>query len=380
MRHDSETAFPWRDGNSFGLLIDGERFFPAMLTAIEQARVAVGMEMYLVQSGRIMDQFIDACRAATERGVRVFLLFDAYGATGFSRADRRRLTQAGVRMYFFNPLRLPQLWRFLWRDHRKILVVDQDVAFVGGVGLTDDFDPVVRGSLAWRETVLECRGTVVQDWWHAFADNLAEVSNQPLDIAVNDAPPCGHQRGRVVLSAAHGRTEVKRAAVTRIRNAEQRVWLATAYFVPSWKIRRALRRAARRGVDVRVLLPGPHVDHPAVRHAGRRYYSRLLRSGVRIFEYQPRFIHVKTLVCDDWVSIGSANVDRWNLRWNLEANQEVEDAGFAAEVTGQFARDLASSKEMTHIRWHRRGVIAKLLERFWGAIDQLIDKWLRRSG
>jgi phosphatidylserine/phosphatidylglycerophosphate/cardiolipin synthase-like enzyme len=322
--------------------------------------------MYLVQSGRVMDQFINVCSAAVGRGVRVFVLFDAYGATGFSRTDRRRFGQAGVQMYFYNPLRLPQLWRFLRRDHRKILVVDQDVAFVGGVGLTDDFDPVVRGP-------------VVHDWWRAFADNLAQVRDQPVDVPSNEVVSRGHQRGRVALSAAHGRTEVRRAAVNRIRGAVQCVWLATAYFVPSWKIRRALRGASRRGIDVRILLPGPYVDHPAIRHAGRRYYGRLLRSGVRIFEYQPRFFHAKTLICDDWVSIGSANVDRWNLRWNLEANQEIEDAGFAADVVEQFARDLSCSTEMTHMRWHRRGVIAKSLERFWGTIDRLIDRWLRRS-
>lgn len=379
MKHDFETSFPWRDGNSFSLLIDGERFFPAMLSAIEHARVAVGLEMYLVQSGRVMDQFVSVCSAAAERGVRVFVLFDAYGAAGFSRVDRRRLEQAGVRMNFYNPLQLPRLWRFLRRDHRKILVVDQDVAFVGGVGLSDDFDPIVRGSAAWRETVVECQGPVVQDWWRAFANNLAQVTDQSIVVPSGEVGARGNQRGRVVLSAAQGRTEVRRAAVNRIRNAVQRVWLATAYFVPSWKIRRALRRAARRGVDVRLVLPGPHVDHPAVRHAGRRYYGRLLRSGVRIFEYQPRFFHAKTLICDDWVSIGSANVDRWNLRWNLEANQEIEDAGFALEVVEQFARDLSCSTEMTHMRWHRRGVMAKSLELFWGTIDRLIDRWLRRS-
>src|SRR5690606_26145988 len=121
----------------------------------------------------------------------------------------------------------------------------------------------------------------------------------------------------VVIARAGREVEVRRSFVRAVRAAGRRVWLATAYFVPSWKLRRALRRAAHRGVDVRLLLPGPITDHPGVRHAGRRLYSRLLRNGVHIFEYQPRFSHTKLMLCDDWVSTGSSNSDRWNLHWNL---------------------------------------------------------------
>lgn len=374
-------AFPWREGNRFHLLIDGEHFFPAMLAAIKQSRDMVGLEMYLVQSGRIVDEFTEACCAAAQRGVQVFMLLDAFGAAGLSAQARARLRQSGVQLDFYNPLKLSQLWRFLRRDHRKILVVDHDVAFVGGVGLTDDFDSAVRGCGAWRETVVECHGPVVVDWWRAFSSVWEAQNKQRINVAAaEEVPPRGDQRGRVALSAADLPHEIRRAAIKRIRTAKHRVWMATAYFIPPWKVRRALRKVARKSVEVRILVPGPQSDHPAVHYAGRRYYGPLLRAGVRIFEYQPRFIHAKTMICDDWVSIGSANIDRWNLRWNLEANQEIEDVAFTAEVVMQFERDLAASTEITPARWKRRGTSARILERFWGTVDRLVDRYLRRPG
>ena len=131
-------------------------------------------------------------------------------------------------------------------------------------------------------------------------------------------------------------------------------------------------------MDVRLLLPGRHTDHPAIRHAGRRFYSSLLRHGVRIFEYQPRFLHAKTLLCDQWVSIGSSNFDRWNLRWNLEANQEVDDPGFAGSVRAMFETDLKASVEIDKEQWQRRRWITRLREHLWGRVDMWLDNLGRR--
>jgi len=143
-----------------------------------------------------------------------------------------------------------------------------------------------------------------------------------------------------------------------------------------------LRKAARRGVDVRLLLPGPITDHPSVRYAGRRFYHSLLRTVVRIFEYQPRFLHAKLLLCDDWVSLGSCNVDRWNLRWNLEANQEIEASQFAARVRELFATDFGVSAECHTQQWQLRSRYRKWQEWFWGRVDRLLEKmsarWLRK--
>jgi len=356
--------FPWRPGNRFRLLADGPAFFPAMLEAIGGARRCVYLEMYLVASGAVLGRFVEALVAARARGAEVRVLLDHFGSRGLAAQDRRRLEAAGVRLAFYNPLRSREVRRYLLRDHRKILVVDGERAFVGGMGLTDDFDPP-DGRLPWRETVVEAAGPVAGDWAALFAHTWERVTGEPLD------PPCpcgsraGRQRGRVMGSWGLWDPVLRRSVLRRIRAARERVWLATAYFVPTRRLRRALARAAARGVDVRLLLPGPRTDHPAVRHAGRRHYHALLQRGVRIFEYQPRFLHAKMLLCDGWASVGSANLDRWTVRWNLEANQEVEDPAFAAELRAQFLRDFAEAAECLPGQWPRRPWPARALEAFW---------------
>jgi len=139
-----------------------------------------------------------------------------------------------------------------------------------------------------------------------------------------------------------------------------------------------LRAAAKRGVDVRLLLPGPHTDHPAVRHAGRRFYRRLLHAGVRIYEYQPRFQHAKLALIDDWVTVGSSNLDRWNLRWNLEASQEIDAPDLAAATTELFVTDFGASQEYHAHTWGRRSWWSRVAEHFWGAVDRWVDRQARR--
>lgn len=369
--------FPWRRGNRFELLEDGRQFFPPMVAAIEGARREVLLEIYLFESGAIATRFIDALTRAAGRGVSVRLLLDDFGARGLSRADRERLAAAGVALVFYNPLHLRKRLRNMLRDHRKLLVVDGELAFVGGAGITDEFDPPGQAGKAWRETMVATRGPVVADWRELFRRVWRHHATAPLMPAgPAPAPVADGVRGRVVTTSALRRQEIRRSLYSRARRARRRLWIATAYFVPSRRLRKALRQADRRGVDVRLLLPGALTDHPAIRHAGRRFYSRLLRTGVRIYEYQPRFLHAKTVLCDDWVSIGSSNLDRWNLRWNLEANQEVDDAAFAREVQSMFEADFRDSVECAYADWRRRPWHARWRERLWGRVDM----WLERLG
>lgn len=377
------TYFPWRHGNRFRLLVDGEAFFPAMLEAIAAARRQVLLEMYLVASGTVMTRFIDALTAAARRGVRVCLLFDDFGAYGLAAVDRTALTRAGCELAFYNPLVISRLRHNLLRDHRKLLVVDDVCAFVGGAGLTDDFDAASRGALHWHDLMVEIRGPLVGDWQRVFALNWRRWAAMPVAAREVDAP-AGPQVGRVSLADNKGRAEVRRGLLLQLDRSRRRAWLATAYFVPSRKLRRRLVRAARRGIDVRLLLPGRHTDVPPVRRAGRRFYSRLLRAGVRIYEYAPRFQHSKAALVDDWASIGSSNQDRWNLRWNLEANQEIDDVEFAEVTAALFQRNFQDSEEIDYHWWRTRPWSTRLAERFWGAIDRWVDRRAvgkgRRSG
>jgi phosphatidylserine/phosphatidylglycerophosphate/cardiolipin synthase-like enzyme len=181
--------------------------------------------------------------------------------------------------------------------------------------------------------------------------------------------------GRVVASYGPQAHQVLQSLHRRIKSAHHRVWIVTPYFMPSWKLRQRLIGAARCGVDTRILVPGVHTDHPAFRQASRRYYARLLLHGVRIFEYQPRFIHAKIALCDDWASIGSTNFDRWNLRWNLDANQEVADINFATQLVTMLDSDFAQSIELRqqdwlHRPWHQRCMewVTGWLERWSGRL------------
>lgn len=373
------TDFPWRDGNRYRLLVDGEQFFPAMLEAIAQARHTILLDMYLFESGHIATRFINAFTEAAKRGVSVYLLLDDFGARGLGAEDRRRLHGCkGIYLAFYNPLRYGLLRRNLFRDHRKLLLIDNLTAYTGGAGITDEFDTEARPEKGWHDVMLEIRGPVIADWHRLFnrSWNLLDTPSpdEPVVIpAMDDGYP-----GRV-SSNSPSRMDIKRSFINHVRAANQRVWIATAYFLPSRKIRRQLIQAARRGVDVRLLLPGHHTDHPAVRHAGRQYYARLLQNGVRLFEYQPRFYHAKLLLCDNWLSLGSSNIDRWNLRWNMEANQELL-GGDIIETTEQlFLHDLSQCHEIKLEHWRHRPWTMRLLEWFWGKVDKWLERYARRS-
>jgi phosphatidylserine/phosphatidylglycerophosphate/cardiolipin synthase-like enzyme len=375
-RPKPKYRFPWRPGNRFRLLVDGDRFYAAMLGSIAAAQRFVLLEMYLFESGKVADRFIAALVGAAARGVRVCLLLDGFGALGLDKKDRQRLVAGGVELVVYNPLRTRSGHGNLFRDHRKLLLIDGVVAFTGGAGIADEFDPGLHPDRHWHETMLEIRGPVVCDWQILFTEIWNRWSDRPLQLPpLSPLAERDGQRGRVVAQGRFpGRSEVMRSHISRIRSARRRVWLATAYFVPSWKLRRALRHAVGKGADVRLLLPGPLTDHPAVRHLACRHYERLLRAGVRIFEYQPRFLHSKVLLCDDWVSIGSSNLDRWNYRWNLEANQELADLDLADQVQTLFEDDFDHCLEIAYADWRRRAWSRRLQEGVWAAVSALLAR------
>lgn len=375
---NNKTVYPWRQPVHCELLIDGHRFFPAILDAIEQAESYVLIEMYLVESGQVVDEFIEVLIKKAQQGVWVQLVFDGFGAGKLAKKDQLELAAAGIELFFYNAVSMRSFKRNLHRTHRKIIVIDGRIAFTGGAGLTDSF----IGDYAWRETMIRVEGEVCRDWQDLFTNTLQHISDgkqstlpSPRAEAEEAAQAEGNAAARVIYSNGGAQIELKRSLLKHIARADKTVWMATAYFIPSRKIRKALRKAAKQNKDVRLLLPGEVTDHPAVVHASRRYYSRLLRHGVRIFEYQGRFIHTKVYLVDDWCSIGSSNMDRWNLLWNLEANQEVRDEKFAAEVKTMMAKDFAHSKEITYEAWKQRSVFQRFREWLWGKVDLWITSW-----
>ena len=379
--------FPWREGNRFEILVDGSNFLPSMLDAIHSARETILLEMYLIESGAVVDRFIAALLDAAERNVQAYLLLDDYGAIGLKQRDRERLEHRNIHIAYYNRLHshstLQNLYRIfllrqehvLYRNHRKLLLLDGQTAYVGGTGLVDEFDPPGHPEMQWRETMIRIQGPVVADWQQLFTTTWNQSSAQALSLP--DAIPVEHadaQRGRITVNDIERYSEVMLSLTRHITHARHRVWFATAYFLPRWRIRRALKRAAKSDVDVRLLLPGPITDHPAVRYISHRLYGRLMKNGVRIFEYQPRFFHAKSVLCDDWVAIGSSNFDRWNLRWNLEANQEIIDEVVARQAKEMFEQDFSNSVEYSYEQWYRRSWFKRLLQWFWKQVEILSQK------
>ncbi|MGD8497375.1 MAG: phospholipase D-like domain-containing protein [Chromatiales bacterium] len=368
--------FPSRAGNRIRMLVDGDVFFPTMLSAIASAGREILLEMYLVEDGTIATRFSSALAAAARRGVGVYALLDDLGARGLGSAHRRELSKAGVAVAYYNPVSTRRVRRSLHRDHRKLLLIDGGLAYVGGAGLVDSFSSETAGAHHWHDLMLELQGPCAADWRMLFDEAWSRSSRTELPATPlrPGASPDG-VRGRVSVGMGPGRQEITRSLLQRIRKSRQRIWLATAYFAPTRRLRKQLKRAARRGIDVRLLLPGARSDHPLVWYAGRRYYGRLLRQGVRIFEYQPRFTHTKLYLCDDWTSLGSANLDHWTSHWNLEANQEIEDERFAARVVALFDQDFGQSHEITWADWRSRGLVRRVLERVIG----WLHAWIVRT-
>ncbi|SDU55291.1 MULTISPECIES: phospholipase D-like domain-containing protein [Pseudomonas fluorescens group] len=382
------AVFPWRDGNRFELLIDGPQFFPRMLEHIALAKEQIELELYLVEAGACAEAIVQALVAAAERGVRVRCLFDDYGSLAFTLTLRQRLTEAGVELRFYNRLSWRRWVGNFYRDHRKLLLVDQCLAVVGGTGVTDEFWTPGHDVSEWHEVMVEISGPLVLDWQLLFdrqwiANRYRRAWRPAAHFGLPRLPRVpdkGEGMGRVAYADARQHRDILQSLFRALNSGQQRIWMATPYFLPTWQIRRSLRKAAARGVDVRLLLTGPRTDHPSVRYAGHRYYPRLLKAGVQIFEYQPCFLHLKMVLVDDWVSIGSCNFDHWNLRFNLEANLEALDPALTAAVEASFEKDFGLSQLVSLEQWQRRPLWRRVKQRVWGWVDRLVVNILDRRG
>ncbi|MGD9573258.1 MAG: phosphatidylserine/phosphatidylglycerophosphate/cardiolipin synthase family protein [Thermoleophilia bacterium] len=378
---ESLTQAPVTHGNSAELLVNGDRIFPAFIETIASAQRTVNLLTYVYWEGAIGEEVADAvCERATA-GVTCRVLLDAVGAVRMDEALIEKMEECGVQVRRFRPPKPYALRRVNNRTHRKVLVVDGRVGLTGGVGIADEWTGDAQDPDHWRDTHLRVRGPVVRGLQGAFAENWLEATGEviagdddlPLlePAADGDLGDPGGTMQVIRSTAGVGDTNAETLYYLAIAAARRSIDLTSAYFAPRPAFLGALAGAARRGVAVRVLVPGEHIDKDVVRHAGRATYGELLRAGVRVFEYGPTMLHAKTLVVDGvWSSIGSVNFDNRSFQLNDEAVLAAQDRHLAERLTEVFARDLDVSREITLEEWssrplHERGreVASRLLRR-----------------
>jgi cardiolipin synthase A/B len=355
-------------GHRVALLRDGARAFPAMLDAIREARRQVLLEMYWFDSDEIGRRFAGALIDAARRGVEVALIYDSLGSWEADPEMFDEMRRAGVGVIEYNPLapwkKRFRLGRLTRRDHRKILVVDARIGFTGGINLADVWKPEQEGGRSWRDDMISIEGQCVSGLLECFRHTWRAEGGRPLkELGVEQCTTDGQLAVRVLgENFRRHRREIAAAYLYNIYRAERRIWLSNSYFVPDPRVFRALTRAARRGVDVRVILPGES-DVPIVRYASRAMWSGLMRRGVRIFEWIPTILHSKSAVVDGrWSTVGSFNLDYLSLRNNLEVNVAVLDESFGALMEEAFRSDLEQCREVDPHEFIFRPLGDRLLE------------------
>lgn len=342
------------------ILRDGGQTFAAMLAAIRGAERTICLETYILRDDHTGTRFGEALIERARAGVEVNVLYDAWGSS-VSVEYLMWLSQAGVRAMAFHPVELSPtldktLAKLTLRNHRKLLIVDGRIAFTGGLNVSDDYASAAEGGRGWRDTHLRIVGPVVNELLGFFLATWKTAGGPPVAHSLYPRLRQGKDP-QVHVAASHlrrGRRTVRHAYGRAIREARSHIYITNAYFVPTVRLVQALRHAAQRGVDVRVMVAGT-TDVTAVLLASRSIYGMLLRSGVRLFEWEGRVLHAKTATIDHrWSTIGSSNLDRQSLRFNLEVNVIVQDPAFAGAMEAMFFQDMTSCREITLDHWQSR--------------------------
>jgi len=354
-------------GNRIDVLENGVRIFPAMLAAIAGARRSVDFEAYIFWSGRVGGEFRNAFIERARHGVPVRILVDALGSgKRLSGSDVDAMRASGCRVVFFHGLKPWDRGSLDHRTHRRVLVVDGETGFTGGVGFADEWMGDADAKDHWRDTQVRIEGPAVEDLQGAFQENWTEATGETLAGADFFPAPAaaGTARAAIVASSSRYSTaDVERVYAVALSAAEKSVDVANSYFLPNDDEVRLMTSAARRGVPVRVLVPGKVNDVPATKTAGRADFGRLLAGGVRIWEYEGTMFHPKLMVVDGRLStIGSANFDARSFHLNEEINLVSDDPRLAAELEASFERDLSRARPYTLAQWKSRSLAQRISE------------------
>jgi cardiolipin synthase len=386
---EQATGAPLIAGNRVTLLFDGPATMREMMAAARAATSSINMETYIFDQDQIGNEFADLLIEKQRQGVAVNIMVDAVGAIATPGAFFERMRAAGIRVLVFNPVNPAKAkgnWDVNNRNHRKLMVVDGRIAFTGGINISSTYansslfrskqkpDKVDGSKVGWRDTHVKIEGPAVAPLQYSFVNLWVQQEGGELPQAEYFPPltPAGDKLVRVLAANPDGDSTIYKALVVAITEAKKSIHITAAYFVPDQQIVDALADAARRGVDVRLVLPGVS-DHGLIRYAGQGFYDQLLKAGVKISELQVAVLHAKTAVIDGaWSTIGSANIDRRSFLHNYELNVVVLDPAFGQAMESAFNEDLRDSKPVTLEQWKHRPWTDRIRE--WAA--RLGEYWI----
>jgi cardiolipin synthase A/B len=361
-------------GDSYVVLHNGDETFPAMLDAIDKAKQRISFETYIFSEGEVEDAFTSALVQAARRGVRVQIVLDAVGASDGEREDIKALQDAGAQVGFFNPVRHTTLEELNYRTHRKILVVDGEVAYVGGLGLADHWQGDARSPEEWRDTQFEVRGAAVDNIEAGFHENWIETGGvvEPI-VSPRTAAAAGDARSIVIWSSSEaGSNALKLAYLLAIGAARKTIDIQSPYLITDESTTWSLLEARKRGVRIRFLSEGEVTDAKPVKFAARAQYDELLANGIEVYEYQPTMMHVKAMTVDGMISIiGSANFDNRSLELNDELNVVVASRRLAAELSRDFEQDMRRSARIDLEEWRSRPLHIRAREKLWSFFGEV---------
>ncbi len=376
---EAATGVPLIAGNKVTLLFDGPATMREMMAAAAAAKTSINLETYIFDQDPVGQQFADLLIEKRQQGVTVNVMYDSVGAIGTPPEFFKRMESAGIHVLAFNPVNPAKRigkWELNNRDHRKLMVVDGTVAFTGGINISSTYanssffrskrtpETADKKKVGWRDTHLKIEGPAVASLQWIFINAWVDQDAGDLDEANYFPPlaPVGDKIVRVLATDPDRESEIYKSFILAIQEAKTSVHITSAYFVPDKQFIDALVDAAKRGVDVKLVLPGVS-DHGLVMHAGRAFYEQLLSNGVRIFQLQVAVLHAKTAVIDGtWSTVGSANIDRRSFLHNYELNVVVLDPGFGRDMESAFQEDLRDSKEVTAEQWRKRPISDRIKE------------------
>lgn len=375
-RLEALAGTPATYGNRITVLRNGNEIFPEMLGAIRSAERTIDMLTYVYWTGEPAVQFATALAERARAGLRVRVLLDAIGTRMMDSDLVSEMRDAGALVEYFRPVSDGRMWRSTHRTHRRVLSVDDRVAFTGGVGIAEEWQGDARGPGEWRETHIRIEGPAVAGLRAAFLDNWAETDH-PVVEADEEFPDLGQPGDSPVIvvrsSAGHGVSRMSILKRVLIDLARERVRITSAYLAPDDGAMEALSAAQERGVKVDLLVPGAHVDKRVAAIAAREQFQDLLDCGVEIHTYERTMLHAKTMTVDGVIAdIGSANFNSRSLAQDEEIDVVVIDPAVAAEIDRHFEDDLRHSERISPERWEQRGPLQRLAEGVIGLADDLM--------